>query len=39
MLENGKFPTAEELLERRKQLTQKAADGKKLSGEETYFLE
>lgn len=39
MFENGKFPTIEELLERRKQLTQKAADGKKLSGEETYFLE
>lgn len=39
MFENGKFPTAEELLERRKQLIQKAADGKRLSGEETHFLE
>ena len=39
MVENGKFPTAEELLERRKQLIQKAADGKRLSDEETCFLD
>lgn len=39
MFENGKFPTAEELLERRKQLIQKAADGKRLSDEETCFLD
>lgn len=39
MFENGKFPTLEELLERGEHLIQKAVDGKRLSGEETYFLE
>ena len=39
MFENGKFPTAEELLERRKHLIQKAADGKGLSDVETCFLD
>lgn len=39
MFENGKFPTIEELLERGKHLIQKAVDGKRLSGEETHFLE
>lgn len=39
MFENGKFPTIEELLERGEHLIQKAVDGKRLSGEETHFLE
>lgn len=39
MFENGKFPTIEELLERGEHLIQKAIDGKRLSGEETHFLE
>lgn len=37
MFENGKFPTIEELLERGEHLIQKAVDGKRLSGEETYL--
>lgn len=39
MFENGKFPKIEELLERGEHLIQKAVDGKRLSGEETHFLE
>ena len=39
MFENGKFQTIEELLERGEHLIQKAVDGKRLSGEETHFLE
>ena len=39
MFKSNKSPTFEELLERRTQLIQKAADGKNLSGDEIHFLD